>query len=166
MTAFVYGFRLEELAETEAKCKNSPLTSCQNVSYYLGRIVRVIVSIPGSILFVVGQILSFIGSTLELPTVKLESKIRNIPPEQTTSLYLISNYGINRFIQKCNKECLYREQGIFASSLYCYIPGNIERSVNIYSRFLYKSLFTTSECWEIWIEIARIQDNYLTAASK
>lgn len=152
MTAFGCGFRLKELAETEAKCKNSPLTTCQKTTYYLGRVVRRILIIPAIILFIVLQILSFICLTLELPTIKLEAKIRNIPPEQTTTLYLMNKSGINRFITNCNNNFLRAEasMGYTLSG-----PWRLEQGIAVYRLFLYNSLFTSDEFFEIMLEKSR-----------
>lgn len=86
---FINGYFHRTAEQTETYCKITFAASpSSETTYYLGRVVRFIVSIPGSIVDVALQILECIAVTLETIIMRVESRIRNIPPEETCSLVI------------------------------------------------------------------------------
>lgn len=98
---FINGLLHRDIRETQKNCnKGNFLPSCSKGTYYLGRTVRFIVSVPISIVDIALQILQCLTMSAEFLCIKLEQKIRKIPEADKTFMYVVSQYALTAFFGK------------------------------------------------------------------
>lgn len=161
-SSFVNGYLHRTIGEASAKCNPNNNSSFEwtyhnfsDRTYYLGRSVRFIVSIPGSAFDVALQILQCMVFTIESIIIKLETKARKVPPNKTCTM-VIHQKGLARLIYAIRRYTVIAETFYLRQDLGFIKPGTIfyemdgrleidlnmgESIVHVYDRFLRKTLF-------------------------
>lgn len=122
---FVNGYLHKTIWQAERDCNHKEaLPSCSKGTYYLGRTVRFIVSIPGAIIDFALQILQCIPVTVELLIIKLETRCRNIEFTKacTTVIY---DWGLSKLIRTIRGYSTVRETFYLRQDLGLIKPGVI-----------------------------------------